>query len=138
MNSNSQEHSSPRLFYKMKLNATLNLLCKYKKWLHTCSNKMHNINYCSVRTFLFIGNSAPPTNQTLVNLVVVRKRVFSGIFKKFCAAVKLNVTQLKSHTTKESIIYTCILGKFYRGSFSCTKKANVSCNAIIDVDKWKI
>lgn len=96
---------------------------------------MHNINYCSVRTFLFIGNSAPPTNQTLVNLVVVRKRVFSGIFKKFCAAVKLNVTQLKSHTTKESIIYTCILGKFYRGSFSCTKKANVSCNAIIDVDK---
>lgn len=74
---------------------------------------MHNINYCSVRTFLFIGNSAPPTNQTLVNLVEVRKRVYSGIFfKKFCAAVKLNVMQLKSHTTKESIIYTCILGKF--------------------------
>lgn len=86
---------------------------------------MHNINYCSVRTFLFIGNSAPPTNQTLVNLVVVRNGVYSGIFKKFCAAVKLNVMQLKSHTTKESInnnIYLYIR-QILKGAASVAQKS---------------
>lgn len=121
MNSNSQEHSSPRLFHKMKLNATQNLLCKYKKWLHTCWNKMHNINYCSVRTFLFIGNSAPPTNQTLVNLVVVRIKIFRYFLKILCSCqTECNATQ-KSHYKGIYNIYLYIR-RILKGAASVAQK----------------